>query len=111
MQEARGSQKRHVVYLREKGTECGGCELTFPVHIEPNFKLCRSTRSSFVMGGGGGVVLQTRGALHCKKRLAIFPSPFPARESLVSDISAGNGKIAASVMAARLFSRLYCTNF
>jgi hypothetical protein len=49
--------------------------------------------------------------LHCKKRLAILPSParmsltklslapgiikfFPARDSLVSDIPAGDGKIA-----------------
>jgi hypothetical protein len=46
--------------------------------------------------------------VHCKKRLAIFPSPagmsttklsrvwnkFPARESLVSDIPTGDGKIA-----------------
>ncbi len=35
--------------------------------------------------------------LHCKKRLAIFLYPArdaPARESLVSDIPAGDGKIA-----------------
>jgi hypothetical protein len=47
--------------------------------------------------------------LHCKKRLAVFPSPagchlpnspwariklFPARESLLSDIPAGDGKAA-----------------
>ncbi len=46
--------------------------------------------------------------IHCKKRFAIFPSPagmsltklslgrntvFPSRESLVSDIPAGDGKI------------------
>ncbi len=51
----------------------------------------------------------TTETLHCKKRLAIFPSParmsptnspgpgitklFPARESLVNDIPAGYGKI------------------
>jgi hypothetical protein len=37
-------------------------------------------------------------SIHCKKRLAIIPSPagivFPARESLVSDIPAGEVKIA-----------------
>ncbi len=47
-------------------------------------------------------------SLHCKKRLAIFPSPagmsltklslagnklYPAKESLVSDVPAGDGKI------------------
>jgi hypothetical protein len=31
--------------------------------------------------------------IHCKKRLAIFPSPaVPARESLISDIPAGDRK-------------------
>jgi hypothetical protein len=29
--------------------------------------------------------------IHCKKRLAIFPKLFPARESLVGDIPAGDG--------------------
>ncbi len=53
-------------------------------------------------------VSQTFLLLHCKKKLPIFPSPagmsltdswpgiikiFPARESLVSDIPAGDGKI------------------
>ncbi len=38
--------------------------------------------------------------LHFQKRFAVFPSPagitklFPARDSLVSDIPAGDGKIA-----------------
>jgi hypothetical protein len=60
--------------------------------------------------GGGGA-----GLLHCKKELAVFPSPagmsliklslggnnfsfFPPRESLVSDIPAGDGKMANSFL-------------
>ncbi len=53
------------------------------------------------------LILSQRGGLHCKKRLMIFPSGFhqpnslwtgiiklfPATESLVSDIPAGDGKI------------------
>jgi len=55
-----------------------------------------------------------KGSLHCKKELAIFPSPagmsltklsgwektklFPPRKSLISDIPAGDGKTANSFL-------------
>ncbi len=63
-------------------------------------------------------------ALHCKKRLAILPSPagmshtklslagnylvFPPRESLVSDIPAGDGK-TADLFYSVLTAKLFCT--
>ncbi len=56
-------------------------------------------------GGGGGGRIWHRYYLHCKKRLAIFPSPagmsltklslnYSWPESVVGDIPAGDGKIA-----------------
>jgi hypothetical protein len=43
-------------------------------------------------------------SIHCKNRLAEISSEFPARESLVSDIPAGDGKTAS----ANLFLQCMC---
>jgi hypothetical protein len=63
--------------------------------------------------------VQTEDQVHCKKELAIFPSPagmsltklslggkktklFPPRKSLISDIPAGDGKTANSFLQCRV---------
>ncbi len=59
-----------------------------------------------------------RGTLYCNNRLVVFPSPagmsltrkiykFPARESLVSDILAGDGKTANHFLQCSWFVRTH----
>jgi hypothetical protein len=78
---------------------------------------------------GGGACACTAGSIHvhCNKRLAIFPSPawwsltnspwpriiklFPAMDSLVSDIPAGDGKIVNLFLQCRNCSTLSCSTY